>query len=308
MTEPIFCTLAENALDYLLLAGEQAKDGSPRMLKHSLATLADGVELLLKARLDITDWSLIFKDVAKASRSNYESGDFQSVFFDEAVKRLEKRCSVVIANSHLAIINELRQLRNRIRHFAVTTENDAAISLIVKTFSFAIAFVTDHLQPVHEAIEDELNKLRALLGEFEEFVDARMAEIQSDLDSAFRVVQCPVCLQDALSLGEEDVTCLFCGHKTDGESAASQWVDRFFGFQSLKDSLIEPQIEQCPECGAEACVDMGAETDGRLDYVCFACGEEGDYQHCSECGQLTGDDNPGEICNDCWEDVLRRND
>src|SRR5713101_8439475 len=103
VTEPITCNLAENALDYLLLAGVQAKEGSPRMLEHALATLADGVELLLKARLEMKDWCLVFKDVDQANRQKYEAGDFQSIVFEQAVKRLENICSVQIPNSHLAI-------------------------------------------------------------------------------------------------------------------------------------------------------------------------------------------------------------
>lgn len=308
MAEPISCNLAENALDYLLLAGEQAKQGSPRMLKHALATLADGVELLLKSRLELKDWCLVFKEVDQATRPKYESGDFQSVVFEQAVKRLENLCSVPIANNHLAVINELRQLRNRIRHFAVSTERTVAISLIVKTFSFAIGFVADNLQPIHDDLEHEVTQLRTVLGEFEEFVDQRMTEIQPGLNEAFRVVQCPICLQDALTLGSEEVVCLFCGHKTDGESAASQWADRFLGFQSLKDSLIEPQIEACPECGSEACVDMGAETDGRLGHVCLACGEGGEYQHCMSCGNLCPEDSMGDMCEDCRDHFMNSND
>ena len=300
MAEPITCSLAENALDYLILAGEQAKERSSRMTKHALATLADGVELLLKARLEMRDWCLIFKNVDQASRKNYESGNFQSVDLEQAVKRLENICSVVITDSNVSVINKLRQLRNCIRHFAVTTDKSVAISLIVKTFSFAIEFVTDHLEPVHEPLQDMLAQLRTRLGEFEEFIEARMAEIQSELDSAYCVVRCPACLQVALTLGSGEVVCRFCGHKADGESMASQWVLRFWGFQSPKDSLTDPLIESCPECGHNSCVDMSDETDGRLRYMCFACGESGDYQHCSRCGKLHADDNPGDHCDDCW--------
>ena len=83
MTDPIACKLAENALDYLILAGEQATDGSPRMLKHALATLADGVELLLKARLEIEDWKLVVESEEEVSREDYEKGDFKSVDFSQ---------------------------------------------------------------------------------------------------------------------------------------------------------------------------------------------------------------------------------
>jgi hypothetical protein len=311
MTEPIECNLVENALDYLLLAGEQAQVGGVRMLKHAIATLYDGVELLLKARLELRDWSLVFKDVDQANRTRYEEGDFQSVTFDQAVKRLENICGLVVEKKHLPTLNELRQLRNRIRHFAVTTDRLTAISLITKTHSFALDFLTTHLEAQATAeVEEEMTRLRSMLGEFTEFVDARWQEIQSELDgNVFATyVDCPTCLQRAFFADGDAAKCLFCGFGCKGEAAAAAWVDRFIGFHSLKDSLIEPEIENCPECGAEACVNVGRATDEESDYVCFSCGVGSKYEHCIDCGQLHADDNPGSRCSDCWQALLDRND
>jgi hypothetical protein len=307
MAEPIACNLAENAIDYLILAGEQAGDGSPRMLKHALATLADGVELLLKARLELKDWRLILSDLKKTDRKSYERGDFASVKFDEAVKRLKDQCAVELNDSDLLVVNELRQQRNRIRHFAIVVEHSVAVSLIVKTFSFAVEFVSVQLEPLRGPLEKQLSHLRALLGEFQAFIDARMAVIQPDLDSAYDVVQCPFCMQDALILGDGHTRCRFCGHSASGEEMAKQWADHFLGFQSMKDSLVDPRVERCPECYQQACVDMFFETDGSRRLVCLACGESGDYRPCTGCGELHESTNPGDQCDDCWADVLERN-
>ena len=207
MSEPITCNLAENALDYLILAGEQAKqgsprmakDGDPRMTKHALATLADGVELLLKARLELRDWCLIFKDVDQASRPKYENGDFQSVTFDQAILRLKNLCSVEIPAKHLSVVSQLRQLRNRVRHFAVTTEREEAVSLLAKTFSFAIEFVTEHLEQKCPDVSGEMSQLRLLLGEFQEFVQERIKQIHTQLaakdEQCSYGLDCPKCLQ-----------------------------------------------------------------------------------------------------------------
>jgi hypothetical protein len=35
-----------------------------------------------KARLEARDWSMVFKDVDQAKRTNYEEGDIQRVTFD----------------------------------------------------------------------------------------------------------------------------------------------------------------------------------------------------------------------------------
>jgi hypothetical protein len=171
MDDPIQCNLAQNALDYLMLAGEQAREGSPRMLKHSLATLADGIELLLKAQLEIYDWCLLFKNVDDADVTKYETGDFQSVSFDQSINRLENICGIEIEDASISVLDTLRKQRNKIRHFAITTNQEEVTSLITKTYSFALDFTAKHLESEYEGeIDTELNELRRMLGEFDRFV------------------------------------------------------------------------------------------------------------------------------------------
>ena len=279
------------------------------MLKHALATLADGIELLLKARLETHGWSLLFKNVDDAKKSKFEQGDFTSVSFDQAVKRLENICSVSLDPGQLVVVEQLRKLRNRIRHFAVETDRLSAISLITKTYSFAIDFITKEIEPHrHDEVEYELSGLRSMLGDFTEFVQTRLKEIQPALDDQnYSIhVSCPACLQSTFYADGDGASCAFCGLKCDGESAASLWADRFRP-QSSKDDLIEPVIVNCPECGAEACVPAGEMTEFSTQHVCLSCGESGDYHDCSSCGQLHGDDNPGDMCDGCWQALLERN-
>lgn len=304
MSESISFTLAQNALDYLLLAGEQAKVGSTRMIKHSLATLADGVELLLKSRLELKDWCFVFKDVDQASRKRYLSGDFQSVTFEQSVKRLQELCDVEISNTNMAVINELRQLRNRIRHFGVITERALAMSLLAKTFLFANSFVTEHLSDIHAKLEYEIVELRKMLGDFDEFVKLKMKEIASKIEEANTIIQCPFCLQEALSLGEGISQCLFCGYKAEGESAASDWINTFCGYGSLKDSLIDPVVFQCPDCESESCVNVRYITTREKCYVCFSCGQSSDYEHCMRCNNLCEEDSIGSMCKNCREYII----
>jgi hypothetical protein len=49
-----------------------------------------------KARLEVRDWSMVFKDVDQAKLTKYEEGDFQSLTFDQAVKRPENICDQAI--------------------------------------------------------------------------------------------------------------------------------------------------------------------------------------------------------------------
>jgi len=146
VTDEIRCNLVGNALDYLLLAGEMAKQDTPRMLKHAIATLADGLELLLKARLEDQHWSLLFKNIDEADRKKFDAGDFQSVTFEQAVQRLRGISGIEVGARHLPILNALRRQRNKIRHFALTVEAAEALSLLSSAYSFAIEFTTVHLE------------------------------------------------------------------------------------------------------------------------------------------------------------------
>ncbi|MCD0459548.1 hypothetical protein [Roseiconus lacunae] len=306
MTKSIKCTVAENALDYLLLAGEQAQDGSERLLKHALATLADGIELLLKARLEAHDWSLLFKDVDKAERAKFESGDFQSVTFDQSLKRLKNICGVDFDHSGFPILESLRQLRNRIRHFAVEVKSAQAQSIIANAYSFAIDFVATEITPnTTDDLEYEVNDLRKTLSTFKEFVAQRMKDIEAKLKSQTysQHVQCPACLQDTLYAEGEKVTCAFCNFEADGESAAYAWADQNYP-QSLKDSLIEPVVEECPECASMACVPAGHMKGASYTHVCLSCGETGDFQHCLRCNSLCPTDNVGDMCDSCREHII----
>lgn len=301
MNEFVEYDLTENALDYLILAGEQAKEESPRLLKHAMANLADGVELLLKARLEMHDWKQVFAKPGGADRTKYEEGDFKSVSYEEATERLKDLCSVEINPASRAVIETLRKLRNRIRHFGVMTDRSTALSLLVKSFSFAIDFASENIERTHTAFpEGEMSKLRTLLGEFEDFVRERLAQLEPDLSRPEPFVDCPKCLQTAFSPDgrDEGARCLFCGFSCNGEDAARIWVDHLGLSQSPKDHMNAPFIENCPECGAEAFVNRDRILDTMdLGYLCFSCGEWDHYFRCNSCGRPCKGHEV--ICQDC---------
>ena len=60
-------SLVENSLDFFLNAAEYAARYDPLSWKYSILHLADGVELLFKARLEKEHWSLLFADINQAS-------------------------------------------------------------------------------------------------------------------------------------------------------------------------------------------------------------------------------------------------
>ncbi len=286
MTDSIECNLAGNALDYLLLAGEMAKQDTPRMLKHAVATLADGVELLLKARLEVYDWSLLFKNVDNADRTKFESGDFQSVTFVQTIKRLRGICDVDIDAKILGTLNALRVLRNKIRHFAVTIDKAEVVSLIAKAYGFAIDFAAEHLEEhLDPAARTDFDQLRRLLGEFANFVNDRLVAIKDKLTEQGRYVEhaeCPRCLQETLYSDAGEASCAFCGYRASGEEAASEWLWHHYGRQRPKDMQImmdDLGLGACPECGADATIPL----DEGEGCHCLSCGQTSNLSECCRC-------------------------
>ena len=113
-------SLVENSLDFFLSAAEYAARDDPLSWKYSILHLADGVELLFKARLEREHWSLLFADINQASLEKLERGDFKSVDFEDTCRRLRQIALVEIDQRESEQLNELRRLRNKIRHY--TTE------------------------------------------------------------------------------------------------------------------------------------------------------------------------------------------
>lgn len=312
MCDDLECTLAENALDYLILSGEQFAQGGERMLKHALANVGDGVELLVKARLERDDWSLVFSAPGKATRERYESGEFVSVRFDQATERLRDSCSFELTPDETGLLGELRQVRNRVRHFRLKLSREAAGSLLARATAFGLDFYSKHLEGAGDLLESELAELRARLGTLEEFVEHRLAQVQPEADQLgdVRLIGCPHCSQQTLYPDGECVRCLFCRSTMRGEDAAREWAWRFHPPRSLDEELYAPTVRECPECTADACVYIAElslpESSG--GYICFACGVSGDYFECSDCCSLaSGSVNPGGRCDECWANYLDKN-
>lgn len=343
MSDKIRCTLAGNALDHLILAGQLARKDKPRHLKHAVANLADGVELLLKARLEIEDWRLLFPHFGKdrtneqemcqhcgkaphatapsapdPDRKRYRNGDFESVKYHEAVKRLKKVCEVRITRGQKKVLDTVRSLRNKVRHHSLRVSRSAVLSVITRTYSFALDFIRDEIDGKTKTDTGRyVEKLRELLGTYEAFVKDRMEQAKPALGEAYGLtLDCPTCLQPALHAGGDGSRCEFCGKNGTGEEIASEWAERNLGRRRLKELAVEPYTEACPECEQDACVRISTRS---TDYHCFACGEGGSYDHCCDCQQLFDntptaadlddyDYCPQGRCEECFRDLCERND
>lgn len=309
MTRAINCSLMENALDYLRLAAEQVLGDDERMTKHAIATLGDGVELLLKARLDQRDWCLIFKDVDAATRDKYEKGDFESATFKQLVQRLKNLCDIELDPAAQDAIEKLRKERNRIRHFAIHVSHNEAVGQIADAFHFAIDFVANHLAEYSGSYQDTISELRSHLGKFSEFIRVRMDAIRPLIkksDPSF-VIKCPKCLQPALVADGDSVQCHFCRFHCSPSEGLDEWMSAFRPMRP-KDWLIECPVHNCPNCFAETGFFTKDHRSGDAMAVCLRCGVSGKYRRCSRCDALFNGDDEDPMCHDCWDNLCHSDD
>jgi hypothetical protein len=109
-------SLVENAVDYLLEATNDLNAREERKLKYAVLHLSGAVELVFKARLIQEHWSLVFTNPGKATRGQFENGDFTSADFQEVQNRLASICRLNFSE-HQPVLQALRHLRNRLEHF-----------------------------------------------------------------------------------------------------------------------------------------------------------------------------------------------
>lgn len=277
-------TLVENALDFMLSAAEHAAKDDARSLKYAVLHVAAAAELLLKARLEREHWSLLFSDAGKADQKRFAIGDFRSVDFEDAIDRLERIADVTIGKQEKEHLRKLRDVRNRLQHFAASVGKEEAVSLLVNTCGFCLDFCRTQLAigpgSPHDAA---MAQVVQHLGEFEKFVSERLKTMQPLLSGAPGVVWCPCCWQDTLIVGDGQPHCAFCGHSTSPEEVA--------------DSVGECRMDDvCLRCGTAAlallvtgahfvvghCMNCAAE-----NAFCLSCGHQylGKWGDCPQCGE-----------------------
>jgi hypothetical protein len=291
--------LLDNGLDFIHSALENLQGApDPKEIKYGILHLANGIELVLKARLAREDWRLLFRKVEKADKRLYDSGDFESVYFDDCLKRLKKHCRVVIPPNDKQILNELRKKRNKITHLGIADSSEALKSITAKALNALIDFIQKEWNPDNfdDECEEYYDDIRRLMVNFDEFVDTRMKAIEDQLKGGDPIT-CPSCFQDA-ALIDPGIECLFCGLSIpDPEEAANRYISDVLniGYRTIKDGGTWPQ-NLCPACDYESFVTEGEK------FICFNCSTKFDPDEitsCDSCGNPIIDNVDMPLCDYC---------
>lgn len=323
--------LVENGFDFLLSSLEHLTTASShydgdrkeqvsqieiqrRSMKYALLHACSSIELLFKERLRQEHWSLVFKDVNKAKLADYERGDFQSVQFEDAQIRLSQICDIQFTEEEEKQLRNFRDRRNKLEHFGMKDTLPAVISTVTAMVSLVMEFVKNSFlqEPLREA-EDTLAVIRKLLGNCNAFVEHRWKEISGELHNR-NAIECVACAQSAAIAEDGIVSCVFCHHSEDSESAATAYIEQVLGLDSYSVATDggEWPLDDCPSCGNHTLVTAIPDPPNTFRSMCFDCGTHWNAESlsvCAECGTRypSGKDD-GVICSQCWQYRVERDD
>lgn len=322
MAESIQYKLIQTGLNWLLLAGENATVSE--RLRHVMVALAEGVELILRARLRSFDWRQTLRHPESAGTGTEREWIAAACFRDECVGepglhgvawRLVKLGLVKFSWNECGILQTLNDVRGRVRQYAFDVDQSLTASLVYTVSSFAERFLRKHFEEYcEEGLDGGLSMLRRYTSQSWRYVEEHVEAIRRNpLREAFSGngeyrIACPICLQPALGCVEdgEETECAFCGYKAESECCARRWLDTFVpDFQW--DVHQRPEIHECPYCQRRCCLPVGTILNRQPAYLCVSCGGEGDYHSCEHCGALlregdgVRDDDDQELCDECLD-------
>jgi hypothetical protein len=258
----------------------------------------------------------VVADVDSAHRTSYETGDFQSVTIDQALKRLKEVAGASFTDEEVARIKSAAKLRNRVAHFALHGDNPRATeATVARSLDVLLHVISRELLPgaaaeEAKAVEETLKHVREQLGTIQALVRERMKTLRQALDAAPPpLLTCPGCAQFAFVLGDgEAARCLYCLYQREGDVAAADYATTVLGesqYEAVKHGEAW-SVHLCIECGAEAFVAgvvAAHQADDEVLWACFACGYSCtalDVEDCARCGGITHAESDGlAVCPDC---------
>ncbi|MEU6672284.1 hypothetical protein [Streptomyces sp. NPDC046727] len=312
--DPHFPPVA-NGLDYLVsvveLLARQGESASARSLKYAVLHLAAGAEVLLKARLQIEHWSLVFTHPGQATRKALEDGSLTSCSPDETRQRLTNIVGIEFTAREKTALTELARSRNALQHYGligVRANAHTVTSTTVQVLHFLVQFVETHLlprldEPELSTARQEMEVVRRGLRHIEGYARERMRALVPQLGPArASTIECPACTQWALVVSDSanvqgreatagvltaDAGCLFCGAAWTAEEAAADYIEWCWNYRL--NGGPQGKVHRCPRCQHTLLVDCActAAAQDKLQYLCFGCSTAfDDLMQCAHCGGM----------------------
>ena len=257
-------SLLGNARAFVESAVDYARQDNRDQWKFAILHLTTALELLLKARLAITDHKLLVAGKAQITERQFDEGDFKSVGIEECIEKLDRICGFSLNSHQRHVIRMLRNLRNRVAHYIDPSGDTAALK------AAAAAGLNLFIEINNAEFRDEdtygartMPQIVVDIYKYDDFVKERLSSLSERLHSAVRprthhTDECSHCLQDATVIAGDNVPCLFCGHGMTVQECAELISE-------------DGSVEKCPKCSRQA-VAKHQWKDREATYECFCCG------------------------------------
>lgn len=194
--------------------------------KSSLIDLYTAIELFFKARLMKEHWSLIISKPESAVKQKFESGDFHSVYLEQAHTRLENICGDKIKKEAMDNFKALGEHRNQIVHFAHTGFAGEETEVVIEHWGawFHLhELLTVNWSDIFTNYQNSIEKIHVKVKLNHGFIQAKFDLIQPKIDiekqKGNTIVDCTSCglhsakLLKSHSWGGEEFECLVCDVK-----------------------------------------------------------------------------------------------
>lgn len=218
--------LLENAMDSLQQGVGFALMEPPTRsnLKLSILLIAQAIELLLKERLRREHWSLIFKDIEKAGKSNATT-----VTISEALSRLEHIAKVKFETKERDTIFNFSAIRNQIQHYEIEVTFEEVAGKAQTAIGFIVRFLKDEFKSdIRDYLEKaDIQKLLLIdeaLAHLQELARLNIEKIRKEnqpirakdqMGWQFEVIDCPQCWQEfyVFSPSSDISQCQLCNYE-----------------------------------------------------------------------------------------------
>jgi len=149
------------------------KDLEEYELITAFLSIATAIELLMKSKIAGKNWTLLFNNPNKASRDSLINADFQSVNFENCVKRIEDNYQIILDQRIKSRVETIRTVRNKITHFFHSIKKDEIINLIAFGLDIYIEFYRSYIKDQMFDASDRTEGFEIELSAIHQFVESR---------------------------------------------------------------------------------------------------------------------------------------
>jgi len=199
--EILFESLVKNGIDFF----DQAIGEIEKNPKYSVIHYFAGLEILLKSRLLLEHWTLVYDEPQHANPDKFIKGDFRSVTFDESIRRLRTITKTPISMDAERIFCRLRDHRNKLVHFFHPEYGPKASQEVVGAIVADACRVWLHMyrllmgtwQDLYVKFDDQLTTLNTKMLRLRAFLQVKYDAVKPDLEIGIKrgatILECPSC-------------------------------------------------------------------------------------------------------------------